>query len=589
MKYKSDFGVHEGFFSRTLLIVLIALFSFIETLSAQSKPDSVESGNPNQMRIPAREEQSTEHLAAFKFPTDVRTVDGSHNNLVNSSWGRSDIPLLRLAPADYAGGHAGLSGPNRPSPRDISNAIIKADGKSAPVGSPVSDMFWQWGQFLDHDLTLTPEIHPVEHANISIPVGDPWFDPNADGGKTMQFGRSNYSVDKQNTRQQHNFISAYVDASNVYGSDKLRATALRSNDGTGRLKVSDGNLLPFNIGGLPNAPSSSANYFLAGDFRANEQIGLTALHTLFVREHNRIANNLRAQNPALSGKEIYNESRALVGALMQVITYNEFLPKLLGETTLAPYRGYSAQENASISNEFATAAYRVGHTMLSSQILRLGADGKEADEGHILLRNAYFNPRQIVTHGVDSVLRGLVKQRAQKIDVKLVDDVRNLLFGGPAAGGLDLASLNIQRGRDHGLSSYVETRLAIGLSGMTGFDNVTADVKLQNRLKSMYLGVNDIDLWVGGLAESPLPGAMVGETFHKILADQFRRLRDGDRFWYANHLPMPMIQWLEDQTLAKVIRRNTTIGSEISDDVFRVNGDVPIGQIIILLLDEIDQ
>jgi peroxidase len=149
--------------------------------------------------------------------------------------------------------------------------------------------------------------------------------------------------------------------------------------------------------------------------------------------------------------------------------------------------------------------------------------------------------------------------------------------------------LNIQRGRDHGLSSYVETRLAIGLSGMTGFDNVTADVKLQNRLKSMYLGVNDIDLWVGGLAESPLPGAMVGETFHKILADQFRRLRDGDRFWYANHLPMPMIQWLEDQTLAKVIRRNTTIGSEISDDVFRVNGDVPIGQIIILLLDELDQ
>lgn len=271
---------------------------------------------------------------------------------------------------------------------------------------------------------------------------------------------------------------------------------------------------------------------------------------------------------------------------MQVITYKEFLPELLGSSSLGPYHGYRSNVNASMTNEFATAAYRVGHTMLSSQLQRLDAQGREASEGHIFLRDAYFNPQEITTNGIDSILRGLANQRAQKIDLKLVDDVRNLLFGNPAGGGLDLAALNIQRGRDHGLASYVDTRTALGLNQISDFADITSEVKIQNHLRFAYESVNQIDLWVGGLAEPAIKGAMVGETFHKILVDQFRRLRDGDRFWYSSHLSNPMVHWLEDQTLAKVIRRNTAIGNEIRDDVFKVNASAPLGQIILLLLDE---
>ena len=122
----------------------------------------------------------------------------------------------------------------------------------------------------------------------------------------------------------------------------MRAAALRTNDGTGRLLVSEGDLLPFNTPGLPNAGGTGPELFLAGDVRANEQVGLAALHTLFVREHNRLAQEMAANDPSLTGEEIYQEARRIVGALIQVITYNEFLPALLGPNALRPYRGYSS-------------------------------------------------------------------------------------------------------------------------------------------------------------------------------------------------------------------------------------------------------
>ena len=90
-------------------------------------------------------------------------------------------------------------------------------------------------------------------------------------------------------------ITAFIDASNVYGSGEERAYALRTLDGTGKLKttISEvGDLLPYNTPGLANAPAATPNFFLAGHVRANEQIALTAMHTLFVREHNHWAPHL---------------------------------------------------------------------------------------------------------------------------------------------------------------------------------------------------------------------------------------------------------------------------------------------------------
>lgn len=503
-----------------------------------------------------------------QFPDELRTIDGVDNNLTNPEWGAAGVAFVRLAPAAYADGISEPVGADRPDARAISNAVAVQQG-STPNARGASDYLWQWGQFLDHDIDETPIADPAEVFDIVVPTGDLFFDPLGTGTITIPLDRSAFATGSR-VREQVNEITAFIDASNVYGSEEERAHALRTLDGTGRLRTSAGDLLPFNDVGLENAPSDSPTFFLAGDIRANEQVGLTAMHTLFVREHNFWADQIAAENPNFNGDEIYEHARAIVAAEMQVITYREFLPVLLGPNALPPYRGYRADVNPGIANEFATAAYRLGHSMLSDEVLRIDETDASIAAGNLPLLQAFFNPQETIDNGIDSILRGLAAQRAQTVDNQVIDAIRNFLFGPPGAGGFDLASLNIQRGRDHGLASLNETRIAIGLAPHANFASISDDAAVTDNLASVYASVEDIDLWVGGLAETHVAGGMVGETFHAILVDQFTRLRDGDRFWYRVYLPRDLVDLVESQSLADIIRRNTAIGDELPDNVFIV-------------------
>ena len=509
-------------------------------------------------------------------PTDrYRSIDGTGNHPFYFELGAAGTPLTRVAFADYDDEMGSMAGIGRPSPREISNALC-SETESTPNAMGASDMLWQWGQFVDHDIDLTEPQDPVEPAPIPVPLGDPWFDPTSSGLATIDFNRSVYHPgtghDLNYPRQQINQITHYIDASNVHGSNDVRAATLRTNDGTGRLVMSAGNLLQFNTAALPNAGGTGPELFLAGDVRANEQVSLAALHTLFVREHNRLAEEIADDDPSLAGDEIYQEARRILGALIQVITYNEFLPALLGPNALRPYRGYRSFVSPAISNEFSTAVYRFGHSALSPTLLRLDSTLTPIPEGNLALRDAFFRPDRIVNEGgIEPLLRGLASQACSAIDLELVDDVRNFLFGPPGAGGFDLAALNIQRGRDHGLPSYNATRAVMGLEPRADFSEVSADPNVQALLASLYADVEDIDLWVGVLAEDPFNGGHVGELAFFVMRDQFERLRDGDRYWYENQFTDAEIADLEATKLADVIRRNTSIGTEISDDVFHVN------------------
>lgn len=525
-----------------------------------------------------------------------RSIDGTGNNLANPYYGAADTQLLRLLPSDYADGISAPAGSERPSARAISNTVV-SQSSSVTNSLNASDWLWQWGQFIDHDLDLTEAHQPLEPFDIPVPAGDPYFDPMGTGVQVIPFNRSIYDpatgTSPSNPRQQLNEITSFIDASNVYGSDTVRASFLRTFEG-GKLKTSAGELLPFNTAGLPNANALGVldeSLFIAGDVRANEQTGLTAVHTLFVREHNRLADAMAAdsetpEKAAEAGlnvdEYIYQAVRKIVGAQMQVITYNEFLPVLLGDGALEAYSGYDEAVNPGVSNEFATAAFRVGHTMLSSELQRVNNDG--SSPGSLPLRDAFFTTEPILNEGIDSLLLGLASQKAQEVDTLIVDDVRNFLFGAPGAGGFDLASLNLQRGRDHGLPSYNQARIGLGLGGYSHFTEITSDLSVQNALASVYDSVNDIDLWVGGLAEEHVNGGIVGELFHTIIADQFSRTRDGDRFFYLNdeHL-LSLAPDIERTTLSDIIRRNTSI-TNIQDDVFRVSASVPEPSAIFSLL-----
>ncbi|MEZ4331121.1 MAG: peroxidase family protein [Myxococcota bacterium] len=515
---------------------------------------------------------------AAPSPREGRSIDGSGNHAEDPERNAAGTRLIRTVEAGYADGVAALAGRLRRSPREISNLVV---AQSEPMPNPLgtSDFLWQWGQFLDHDLDLTEGTDPPEAAPIAVPTGDAWFDPTATGTATIPFNRSLYDAgsgtDPANSREQINEITGWIDASNVYGSDQERASVLRANDGSGRLAIGAGGLLPDSDGTLPNATGGSPQpMFLAGDVRANEQLGLIALHTLFLREHNRLADEIRGRHPDLGDDAVYERARRIVGALMQRITFEEFLPALLGRDAIAPYAGYDPEVDARIANEFSTAAFRFGHSALPTRLERLDARMRETADGHVPLRDAFFSPDRIRHEGgIEPLLRGLAHQAHQRIDVFVVDDVRNFLFGPPGAGGFDLPALNIQRGRDHGIGAYNDAREAYGLPRLTRFEEINADPTVQARLAAAYDRVDDVDLWVGGLAEDPVPGAHVGPLVHAILVEQFTALRDGDRFWYERTLTRRELDAVRGTRLADVIRRNTTIGRELQDDVFRVAGN----------------
>ncbi len=502
------------------------------------------------------------------FPREFRTIDGSNNNPIEPLRGAANTPLLRTTQIAYGDGHGTPAGAGERSAREISNLVV-AQTQSIPNAVNVADYLWQWGQFLDHDLGLTPSIDPVERFDIQVPQGDPQFDPNGTGTQTIELDRSLY-VMVNGVRQQVNVNTAYIDASQVYGSDEARAHELRRLDGSGKLKTSAGNLLPFNVDGFPNLPDDTGGYFMAGDLRSNEQVGLTAMHTLFLREHNFWADVFHAAQPYLDDEGIYQRARAIVGAEIQVITYRDFIPNLLGPNALRPYRGYRREVNAGIADVFSGAAFRVGHTLLSPTLLRLDNHNHTIPAGNISLANTFFNPAEIIGPGIEPYLRGLAKQRPQEVDSYVVSEVRNFLFGPPGAGGFDLAALNMQRGRDHGLPRYNRVRMDYGLHPYATFAQMNPDPVIQARLASAYASPDHVDVWLGALAEKHMPGRMVSETTFTILKNQFERARDGDRFWYQTYLPKPLVFLLEHQPLSAIIRRNTSIRGELQENVFRV-------------------
>ena len=529
---------------------------------------------------------------------EYRTINGLNNNLTNPTFGEAETELLRLAPNAYADGIStptgGAINSSLPSARAISNAV-SAQSSLTPNSLGASDWVWQWGQFLDHDLGLSGGAPVAEPFDVSVPTGDSFFDPNSTGTATIGLNRTiSTGGSVGSPREQINEVTSFIDGSMVYGSDLARSEGLRDLSSNGLLRTSAGNLLPFNTTGLPNdnGPGlTDATAFVAGDVRVNEQIGLTSAHTLFVREHNRIATDLGARlasnETALVDKRdsaiatagnsvdneadfIYQSARKLVGAQIQQITYQEFLPVFLGSS--APTSGASSYDptiNAGISNEFSTAAFRVGHTLLSPKIQLVDPLTGE-NIGEVSLQDSFFTPSFFQTNSIENVLAGLAQQDAQEVDTLIIDDVRNFLFGQPGQGGFDLASLNIQRGRDHGLNDINSTRVALGLSAYDDFLDLTGgDDSLAFQLASEYNSIDDVDLWIGGLAEAHVNGGLVGETFNSILTDQFLRTRDGDRFFFTSELDHLLLldSNFESTLLSDIILRNTNIAS-IQSNVF---------------------
>ena len=517
----------------------------------------------------------------MSFGQTNRSIDGYGNNETNPQWGAVGDMQPRLSPVDFADG---ISQPKlgiefgKENPRIISNMLF-AQENTIESDLSLSDFTWVFGQFVDHDIILSHNGFEVLD-NIVVPSDDEFFE----AGSIMRMARSEeaegtgLSID--NPRQHINNITAYLDLSQVYGSDEYRANWLRSKVG-GKLKVSAGNLLPwntldgeFNTNIDPSAPLMADDthtlikMYIAGDVRANENPLLISFHTLFVREHNRICDIEKDLHPGWNDDRIYNAAREKLIAYYQNIVYNEWLPAL--GVILPSYNGYKSNVNPQIFNEFSTAAFRMGHTLINGNILRMDNNGKETKEGNIKLRDAYFNPFIIeFAGGIDAYFKGMGTQIQQEFDCKVIDDVRNFLFGFPGAGGLDLAAININRGRERGIADYNTVRTSLGLPRLNSFDELTEDADEADLIEEVYGSIDNIDAWVGMLAETHLKDALFGNVVTTMMEKQFQVLREGDRFYFEN-MGFTQEELVDVSTVSMrdLLMRNTSI-SIMQENVFK--------------------
>ena len=555
-----------------------------------------------------------------------RTIDGTCNNLRNPLLGAADTALVRLIPAQYEDGISSLRGglqnrkgtfiksgpftPPNPSARLVSQTVIR----NISEDETLTHILMQWGQFIDHDLSLSPELDDnctdrVENGKcqftdicepIRVADRDPIFGSGtSNNGNCIAFSRSISICEDPNvplvnggirTREQINVLTSFIDGSMIYGSDEEFARRLRLFKGGLLL---EGKNFP---GNRPELPRISAlenrrkdgmepfvgcsnpgelGCFLAGEFRVNEQIVLTVMHTLWFREHNRIARELATLNPKWNDERLYQEARRIVGALIQKITYMDYLPKIFGQEVydivLGKSTGYDPRINPGVNNAFSTAAYRYGHTLIRPFFKRLDSNYRPIGAGPLDLLDAFMDPDQFrMSFGTDPLTRGLVTENSRRVDEFLSSALTNNLF----REHLDLASLNIQRGRDHGLPTYLTWQRYCNAVfkkklPIPEFENTLSLV----RFLELYGSLDTVDLWIGGLAEERLRGSLLGPTFACLFGITFRNIRDGDRFFYSSPgvFEPAQLESIEKHTLSSIICDNSDNIDQIQADAFLTN------------------
>src|SRR3989440_8353352 len=604
--------------------------------------------------------------AALGF--EVQSLDGSGNNVANPTWGKVGTIYPRLAPARYADGKG--TPVNGPNVRNISNRVFQDLGQNIFSEHRVTQWGWTWAQFLDHTFGLVQGGNEV--ANIPFNAGDP-LEKFTDTLGVVPFTRSAPAPGTgiTNPRQQVNTVNSYIDAWPVYGGTNQRLEWLRNGSVDGNVTNNSATLmLPGGYlprrdarGNPATAPDMATDGLLlahpekaavAGDVRADENVGLTATHTLFAREHNRIVGLLPN---TLTQEEKFQIARRIVIAEQQYITYNEFLPA--AGVPLPKYSGYNPNVNAAISNEFATVGYRA-HSMIHGEFeVEADADtytpaqltalqnagvevtrtGDEVALG-VSLNLAFFNPDLLQLIQLGPMLKAIGGESEYNNDEMIDNHLRSVLFQIPVSGNpecfddpslpscfkgvVDLAAIDIERGRDHGMPSYNDMRRAFGLAPKTSFRAITGEASesfppgsgvndptsldftklsdidgkpvalpdtvnntatkanrktpLAARLKAVYGSVDSVDAFVGMAAEPHMPGSEMGELQQAMWEKQFAQLRDGDRFFYGNDPGLSLIkqQYGIDfhHTLADVIAANTDVPqADMNDNVFLTKDD----------------
>ncbi len=382
-------------------------------------------------------------------------------------------------------------------------------------------------------------------------------------------------------------------------------------------------------------PTVLDGHFIGGDGRVNENIALTSIHEVFHSEHNAMLEQIKvmvAARPDAASwtNEMYFQAAKLVTEMeYQHLVFGEFARKL--SPNVNAFGGYDVSLDPAITAEFAHAVYRFGHSMLTDTVAMEGFDANGVANGQdnsMGLIEAFLNPTAFSHTVAGEVAIGSSKQVGYEIDEWVTGALRDNLVGLP----LDLATLNIVRGRDSGIASLNEVRQQLfDQTGMTSLlaytswedfglnllhpeslknfiaaysaDAILTQFATQHTLAewkalqatsagaaeyaeglaaaadaalndgtfmSTDQGFQDIDLWLGGLAEAKVEGGMLGSTFDFVFATQMVKLQVADRFYYLERLAgTDLLAEIEGQLFSDIVMRNTGV-KHLYSDIFSV-------------------
>lgn len=337
--------------------------------------------------------------------------------------------------------------------------------------------------------------------------------------------------DKVEVGEKVNVVTSFLDHSPIYGSDHKTMKKVRSFNG-GRLKTNTKNVLPLENG----------TYF-SGDDRVNQTPFLAIWHSIFIRNHNHLADKLGHINSHWDKEKIFQEARKINIAVYQKIVYEEWLKLFLGNEACKRFDNIDYNENidASTTNDFAAGAFRFMHSFISSQMNFFDHEmkGRTFNFSDTLLNAKYLE------NFYDQIIRGLLKQKISLVGYS--SEILNKFFKGKNDIGHDLLSIDILRGRDHGVSSYDKYRKMCNIkSNIKVFNDLAPHIppKAIKQLRQTYKSVHDIDLLVGGALENIAVEILsnvtedgfgfFGPTFQCIISEQFFRLKAGDFYFYTH-------------------------------------------------------
>lgn len=421
--------------------------------------------------------------------------------------------------------------------RGISDEFCSAGNPSSNAYG-LTNMVWAFGQFIDHDIVGTLENKDSPAVAVQ---GAPGRVMNLHRVETQGKGRHPRPV---------NIHTGRVDGGALYGTNKQFEHNVLREPGTCLLRVSMPGFLP-----VSKEPDADGTFkFVSGDNRVDEHAILTSMHTLWLREHNRLCDTLEGHRryKRLSSDRKYTIVRSTVIAKMQQVAVNEWLPAL-GISKRDLQRSKAMTRSSTVSVEF-SVAFRFGHTLIPDSIAGFKLASLFDGQAFFLAQNATnVAVRSTAEDNIARLFNGLATEAAGEPDGRLSDSLRNILFG--FRHQEDLAARNIFRCRDLGLSSYANMARCFGVEPHARTEQETPDA------------------WLGLLREPRGKGQPLGPTHKAMLIEQFGRIFFGRQgLWWQKHLNRHT-RFFGDQemntvTMAQIIRDNT--GADVHGDAFKM-------------------